>query len=136
MTFGKPRFNNNYEWELIRLCWKAGVRVIGGAPKLFKYFKDKYNPTSIISYCDISKFNGKVYKKLGFELDGITEPTYVWVDNYTGEVLSRYQTMKHKLVEQGLGTEVQTEDEIMENLGYLKIYDCGNARYIWSNISN
>lgn len=133
MTFGKPRFNPNYEWELIRLCWEQNVRVVGGASKLFKYFLNKYNPNNIISYCDISKFSGKVYEKLKFKLDGITEPGYVWVNKYTQDVLSRYQTMKHKLVEMGLGSEDQTEDEIMENLGYLKIYDCGNLRYIWSN---
>ena len=33
---------------------------------LFNYFKNKTNPKSIISYCDLSKFSGEVYEKLGF----------------------------------------------------------------------
>ena len=38
MTFGKPRYNKKYEWELLRLCTKFGYIVSGGANKLIKYF--------------------------------------------------------------------------------------------------
>ena len=65
MTFGKPRYNKNYEYELIRYC--SSKKVVGGAEKLFNYFIKTYNPKSIISYCDWSKFNGNVYSKLGFK---------------------------------------------------------------------
>mgnify|MGYP007037140579 CR=1 FL=1 len=64
MTFGKPRYNKNYEYELIRYC--SSKNIVGGAEKLFNYFIKTYNPKSIISYCDWSKFNGDVYLKLGF----------------------------------------------------------------------
>ncbi|MBR1453182.1 MAG: hypothetical protein IJ593_00835 [Lachnospiraceae bacterium] len=132
MTFGIPRFNTNYEYEIIRLCWKDHIVVNGGTQRMFKYFISKYNPNSVITYCNLSKFNGSVYKKIGFTLDKITKPNYVWVKPDSNKVLTRYKTMKHKLIEKGLGTEDQTEDEIMENLGYLKIYDCGNVVYIWN----
>ena len=36
MTFGKPRYNKNYEYELLRLC--SSHSVIGGSKKLFKHF--------------------------------------------------------------------------------------------------
>ena len=29
MTFGKPRYNKNYEWELLRLCTKPEYKVVG-----------------------------------------------------------------------------------------------------------
>lgn len=29
-TFGKPRYNSNYEYELLRLCTKPGFQVTGG----------------------------------------------------------------------------------------------------------
>ena len=64
MTFGKPRYNKNYEWELVRFC--SHFQVVGGAEKLFTYFRNRYKPKSIISYCDKSKFIGKVYTNLGF----------------------------------------------------------------------
>lgn len=136
MTFGKPRFNSKYQYELIRLCWKDDIKVVGGSEKLFSHFVKQYNPESIISYCDISKFTGQVYNKLGFKLDGLTEPNYKWVSSDSETVMSRYETVKHKLVSSGLGTEEQSETEIMTSLDFYKIYDCGNYRYIWTNTEN
>ena len=131
MTFGEPRFNPKYQYELIRLCWNPEVAVIGGSEKLFSYFVKNYTPKSIISYCDISKFDGHVYKRMEFKLDGITDPNYVWVSAGCNDIKTRYQTRKSILIEKGLGTEDQTENEIMGSLGYTKIYDCGNMRFIW-----
>ena len=131
MTFGKPRFNHSYNYEIIRFCNKDTISIIGGAEKLFKYFLDTYNPKSIITYCDISKFTGNVYTRLGFKAiqpNPITEPNYVWVDSHLTNVLTRYQTQKHKLVEQGFGTIEQTEDEIMTMQGYMKVYNSGNLK--------
>lgn len=135
MSFGRPRFNNQdkYEYELIRLAFKQGINIVGGAEKLFNAFIKEYNPSSIVSYCDISKFSGNVYTRLGFTttVDSFTSPNYVWVNKDASEVLPRYKTMKHKLIEQGLGTPSMTENEIMESIGYTKIFDCGNLRFIW-----
>lgn len=132
MTFGTPRFDNrNGIVELIRYCVRADTIIIGGAEKLFKYFLNNYNPSEIISYCDIAKFTGNVYNKLGFKLISISEPNYVWVKG--NKVLKRYQTQKHKLLGAGLGTDEQTENEIMEALGYYKVYDCGNYKFLFKN---
>lgn len=133
MTFGKPRFNRDFEYELIRYCCRSGVAILGGAEKLFKYFIKNYNPQSIVCYTDISKFTGNVYTRLGFKCtkDSLTEPNYVWTDIHFNNILRRYQTQKHKLLNLGLGSEEETEDEIMERLGYYKIYDSGNLRLTW-----
>lgn len=133
MTFGKPRFNSDYEYELIRLCWKSDVYITGGAQRLFRYFLGNFHPESIISYCDISKFSGKVYEQLGFVASGISKPNYRWLDLQTEDVLSRYKTQKGRLLEKGLGKLGDTEEEIMKKLGYVRIFDCGNARYIWNS---
>jgi hypothetical protein len=66
MTFSKPRFNRNYEYELVRFASKLGCQVIGGASKLLKYFERNYNPKSLISYADRRYSNGKLYYSLGF----------------------------------------------------------------------
>lgn len=136
ITFGKPRFDNEYEYELIRLVSNSDYKIVGGTEKMLKHFVEMYNPRNIISYCDASKFSGEVYSRLGFKLVGITQPNYKWVGYDTYKVLSRYQTQKHHLVELGLGTEDQTEAEIMHNLGYLRVYDCGNYKFIWEKNSN
>ena len=132
MTFAKPRFDNNIEYEIIRYCVKDNVSIVGGANKLFKYFTDTYKPASVITYSDISKFTGNIYLKLGFKVDKITSPNYVWVSEDLKAVLNRYQTQKHKLVEHSLGTENQTEEEIMYDLGFFKVYDSGNIKLIWN----
>ena len=134
MTFGIPRFNNNYEYELIRMCFKSGCRVVGGAERMFKFFITRYNPTSIVTYTDLAKFTGDIYTRLGFEsngLESITEPNYIWYDITSKLVLSRYKTQKHKLIAVGIGNESQTEDEIMKERDFLKIYDSGNLRLVW-----
>lgn len=134
MTFGTPRFNNGYDYEIHRLCWKSDYEVVGGTEKLFSYFCKRYRPNSILTYVDISKFTGNVYTRLGFKSiqpNPITEPNYVWVSQDLKTVLSRYETQKHKLLAKGLGNIEQTEDEIMYRLRFLKIYDCGNLRLEW-----
>lgn len=137
MTFGNPRFNNNYQYELIRLAWKSGITVIGGAEKLFKYFVFNYKPISIISYCDFSKFLGNIYSRLGFKISDkkFTPCNYVWIDR-NNQVIPRYKTMKSKLISQNLGTLDMTEVEIMESLGCYRVFDCGNLIFEWhSNIN-
>lgn len=133
MTFGIPRFTSEYEYELVRLCYKNNTCIIGGAEKMLKYFIDRHKPKSILSYCDISKFDGKVYTRLGFEKDKerfITEPNYIWVDPNHNTVLPRYKTQKQKLIDQGLGKEDQTEVEIMKCLNYNKVYNSGNFKFV------
>jgi hypothetical protein len=134
MTLGTPRFNYNYQYEIVRIAWKSGISVIGGLEKMFKYFIKRYNPQSIITYCDISKFTGNSYIRLGFkpiQPEPITKPNYVWWNAVENTILTRYQTQKHKLIEKGLGTENQTEEEIMHSLQYYRIYDSGNIRLEW-----
>ena len=128
MTFVKPRFNKKYQYELSRFCSKNNCNVIGGASKLFKYFIDNYNPQSIISYSNIAHTKGKLYETLGFNFDSITEPNYVWSNGH--KVLSRYQCQKHRLIQEGY--EGNTESEIMHNMGYSKLYDCGNKVWVWN----
>ena len=137
ITLGNPRFNDNYEYEIVRLCWNPNFIVIGGTEKLFTYFVRNYNPNSIITYVDISKFTGNVYTRLGFKVidkNYLTTPNYMWVNLSTHKALPRYKTMKHKLIKQGLGNKEQTENEIMSDLGYVKVYSSGNLKMHWEKI--
>lgn len=130
MTFSKPRFNNNYEYELIRYCSLTGINVVGGASKLLKYFIKTYNPKSIISYSDKRWSTGNLYKQLGFKYLQTSSPNYFY---YKGnEVITRYKAQKHrldKLVPDHYDKSL-TETEIMTNAGYLKVYDCGNDVWV------
>lgn len=84
MTFGKPRYNKNYDWELLRLCSKRGFSVVGGASKLFKHFTDLHKGQSVISYCDMGKFSGNVYLAIGFKLLKANRPSVHWYNPRLG----------------------------------------------------
>ena len=132
MTFGKPRYNKNYEYELLRLCTKSGISIIEGASTLLRYFEEQVQPKSIISYCDLSKFNGKVYKNLGFILKQQTSPTKHWYNpktkvHITDNLLrQRGFDQLHKTTF-GKGT---SNEELMREYGYVEIFDCGQLVFI------
>ncbi len=117
-TFGKSRFNKNYEYELIRNCTKENISVIGGLSKFIKHFKNITQDKPIICYSDASISYNK-----GGEL---SKPNYIWFSNK--KVLKRYNTMKHKLPDL-LGDAFDdslSESENMKKCGYHRVYDSGN----------
>jgi len=139
MTFGKPRYNRNFQWELLRYC--SIKSITGGAERIFRHFVQDFNPESVISYCDYSKFQGRVYKKLGFELkDEDVEPSRHW--HYVGSVKYdsglRLHITDNLLRQRGFDQLFHTSygkgtlnEELMIAEGYLPVYDCGQGVYIW-----
>lgn len=129
MTFGWRRTNGKREYELIRFCNKINYNIIGGASKLFKYFlKNKKEIQSVVSYADISIFNGNLYNKLGFIKKSLSKPNYFWVVD--GERKHRYNYSKRKLVQKGFDTN-KTEVEIMNDLGYWRVFSTGQEKWIY-----
>ena len=125
MSFGKPRFNRKYEFELLRLCTKKDYTVYGGASKLLNHFCKEYDNPSIISYCNRDKFNGGVYHKLGFKSVSLQKGYHYEKD---GISYSRQQFQRRKLasyfknVEYGDYTK-WTESSIMEKEGFTRVED-------------
>ena len=133
MTFGKPRFNKNYQWELLRFA--SSKQVVGGASKLLKYFEKEYKPNSLISYANYAWGNGNLYQQLGFSFTELSDPSYVWVktrDTYQ-YVYTRYQTQKYKLKDllgkDNFDPNKSETDNMLDN-GFLKLYDCGNLVFV------
>lgn len=116
MSFGVPRFTNEFEYEIIRECSKQGYIIFGGKEKLWSYFIKNYNPNSVISYCDFSKFTGNSYLKLGFKKERLNKPGFIWWDSKINQIFWR-NPYKHK---------------DMKEKGYLKIYDAGQLVFIWN----
>lgn len=138
MSFGKLRgqnklHNNKDHYELVRFVTKDNVRIIGGASKLFKKFISEYQPVYIICYSDNDFFTGETYHKLGFKLKSLGESIdYQWVKGT--KALSRYECMANKLLEKydkyrNINITGSIEDYVMYDLGYNKLYRCGNS--IW-----
>lgn len=132
MTFGKPRYNNNYEYELIRYC--SSYNVVGGPEKLFNYFIKTYNPKSIVSYCDKSKFDGTIYSKLGFVALATYGPSKHWWSIKLHKHISNNLLIKHgfdRLFKTNFGKGTSNE-ELMLQHGFLEVYDCGQQTYTWN----
>ena len=135
MSFGHPRYNNQYEWELLRLCYDSKYVVIGGSAKLWKAFLQSQHPQSVISYCDLAKFSGHVYTQLGMVLDHINTPNKVWSKGskcITNNLLLQrgYDQLFH--TNYGKGT---SNEQLMLNDGWLPVYDCGQAVYVYNTDS-
>ena len=134
MTFGKPRYNKNYEYELLRLCTHKDYRVTGGTQRLFKYFVDNFKPESIISYCDISKFSGEVYDKLGFTLKSTSKPARHWYNIKTEQHITD-NLLRQRGFDQLFGTNYgkgTSNDLLMLEHNFVEVYDCGQSAYTWS----
>lgn len=124
MTFGTPRFNKEYQYELIRYCSEGTV--VGAAGKLIKHFEKHYTPESLLTYADMNWSTGDLYRTLGFDYLYDTKPGYSFYDRRTETFLSRYQCQKGRLAKKhGFSTDM-TGPEMIAQLGYFKIWDCGN----------
>lgn len=133
MTFGKPRYNRKYEYELIRLCTHNSYKIIGGSNKLFNYFLKKYNPKNIISYCDNSKFSGKVYSKLGFKEKDYGRPSKHWYNMKTKQHITD-NLLRQRGFDQLFNTNYGKgtfNEELMIKNGFVEIYDCGQSIYFY-----
>lgn len=81
-------------------------------------------------------FTGDIYSKLGFKLKSLGENSidYMWVNN--SNYRTRHQTMPYKLLKQypeynNIEINGSKENYIMEDLGYCKVYRCGNSIWEW-----
>ena len=132
MSFSKPRFAN-YEWELIRFATKKGITIVGGASKLFSMFVNTYHPTSVISYGDFRYGSGNVYKQIGFSFQRHSFPNYFYYKMNDLKLLSRNKFQKHKLLKLLEHFDIsKTEVENMYAHGFDRIFDAGNAVYVWT----
>jgi len=107
------------EWEIKREICKEGYSVVGGKSKVFKYFVEKYNPKSVVSYVDRSKFTGKSYQIMGFKLDHINPARYDWV-------------YKENLIFKKRQPKIYKKMRQLYNQGEVyRIYDSGRYCYVW-----
>lgn len=136
MTFGNLRKNLGTDskfgdYELLRFCNKTNTSIVGAASKLFKHFISTINPNKIISFCDIRYGTGNVYKLLGFNFLYSTNPNYYYIKN--GKRYNRFSFRKDILISKGYDAN-KSEKDIMKDLGYYRIYDCGSMKFEWNAV--
>lgn len=132
MTFGKTRMcigsKKDTGYELIRFA--SSTRVVGGASKLLKAFIERVKPDKITSYSSNEYSFGNLYKQLGFTLESEVPESYWYiVPGKRDQLLHRSNFTKFKLVNAGYDKTL-TEREITENLGFLRVWDCGKRKWV------
>lgn len=135
MTFNKPRYNKKYEYELIRYCAKC--KIIGGAEKLLKHFILDYKPKNIISYCDLSKFSGATYIKLGFSQLKKPSPSKHYYncktkEHFTDSLVRKQgfsRLVHHCDAKDDANVITQDNKTLFIEAGFVEVYDCGQAAY-------
>lgn len=134
MLFKKTNKNSD-NYDLTRYATNYNYIYQGVASKMLKYFERNYNPESIISFADrrwtLDKDNN-LYTKLGFELDNITSPN-CWYYNEKVDKHKRFHNsgFKRQTLHKKYGLPLtMTKTEMVKELGYDRIWDCGLFKYV------
>ena len=123
-------------WNLNRFATEIMHNCIGAGGKLFKYFIRNYKFKEIKSFADrrwTINYDNNLYTKLGFENVGFTPANYTYY-NPKVEKFKRFhkfgfrkQTLHKKY---GLPLSM-SETEMIKELGYDRIWDCGLIKYVY-----
>jgi hypothetical protein len=127
MSIGKSRFGAKANYELYRLCFKTGVKVIGGSIRLWANLLKLFpKNTKFISYCDRRLFSGQIYTTLGFKKIGVSAPDYFYSRSGSRKE-SRQKFQKHKLSRLlDVFDSTLSEYENMSNNGWVQTWGTGN----------
>lgn len=130
ITFKKSRFNQNYQWELVRFCSLHNTNVVGGFSKLLKHFIKTYNPESIITYADRSYSLGNLYAKNGFDLLKKNNPSFCYLDKKNGVLINRMNATK-RILSKKAENHTMSESELAVSLGLVRVWNCGTLTFVW-----
>jgi G:T-mismatch repair DNA endonuclease (very short patch repair protein) len=131
-TFSKTRYNKNVQYECARMTSHSEYTIVGGASRLFKYFFRNYDVESCITYADLRFGEGSVYEHCGFIRHSDSQPNYFYFKSNELLLQSRVKYQKHKLEKllNSYDPSLSEYDNMVAN-GYHRIWDCGNAVYIY-----
>ena len=132
---GATRSVDNSTWELTRFCNILNTNVVGGASRLLKAFIRQYNPDTIRSFSDKAHTRGNLYEQLDFKRVREVHPSYVWVSVKDDSAIHRSSAAKSNLPKLLRDPNIDlsnTEKQIMEEHGYVQVYDSGLVLWEWN----
>lgn len=130
MSFSKPSVAKGQKnipghWELLRFCSVLNTTVVGGAGRLLSHFIKIHSPEQILSFADSRWSVGTLYQTLGFRECAHTALNYWYIKG--DRRYHRYALRKNASDNQEL-----TEYQNRINQGYLRIWDCGSSKWVWT----
>ena len=135
MTF-KQEFKNSLKWELTRFASDYHYVCQGVGGKMFKWFVKNYNPLEVKSFADrrwtLDK-ESNLYVKLGFELIEELKPEYRYYNPKVSKVKRFHKFgFRKQILNRKYGFPLSmTETEMVQALGYDRIWDCGLFKFVW-----
>ena len=139
MSFGQPRFNKNFKWELIRLCFKENMSIPGGVSKMWQYFKKINNPTNCICYLNLNLGGDQIHLS-DFKFIKYNKPGGYWIHTKTAQIVTN-NSLRMRGASRFIGDDNLTKypkgmdnREIMRLEGFVEMYDNGNAVYHYNDI--
>jgi len=133
MTFKK---DGEDKWELTRFASKNNVVCQGIGGKIFKFFTKEYAPSEVKSFADrrwTINESDNLYTKIGFKFCGYTPAEYRYYSPYDGAKRQHKFGFRKQTLHKKYGLPLtMTETEMTNSLGYVKIYDCGLIKYVWT----
>tara|TARA_R110000868_G_scaffold22642_3_gene92761 strand:- start:4456 stop:5103 length:648 start_codon:yes stop_codon:yes gene_type:complete len=114
--------------ELIRLSSSNPVHGLLG--KMTHHASRELGERKIVSYVDLRYGNGKSYIAAGYQHIKTTSPGYWYVDANL-QCWHRSTFMKKNLKKYSNYQPDKTEFEIMDELQYNRIWDCGHKLFQW-----
>jgi hypothetical protein len=127
ITFKKGKTDDVIEMNR----FASSMNVVGGFTKLLNHYVKEHNPSTIVTFADMRwtpNLENSVYKKMGFTHVETQPPVYHYVKD--GQRFNRQQFMKHKILERHPELDGNlTEHQLTTQLGYKRVYDCGNFKF-------
>jgi len=133
---------NKMIYEIKRFASDINYNIVGIFSKFISFIKKNYELHELFTFLDLrwnSDEKENVYAKNGFKLSKIIKPDYM----YYNSKVSRYKrfhkfgfsknSLKNRFKE--IYSDEKTEWEIMQELGYDRIWDCGKYKFYIDNIN-
>lgn len=128
----------NGKWNLNRFASDINSVCQGIGGKLFKHFTRQYSPKEVKSFADrrwTLSADNNLYTNLGFRLSEVLPPDYRYYNNKVNK-LERFHkfNFRKKALHKKYGLPYNmTETEMVKQIGYDRIWDCGLFKYVWEN---
>lgn len=128
----------NGHWSLTRFATDYHYICQGVGGKVFSYFKRNFRYREIKSFADrrwTLDYEKNLYTALGFKVDAILPPDYTYYNKRVDKHKRFHKFLfRKKILERKYGfPDSMTESQMVDKLGYERIWNCGLIRYVYRN---
>ena len=131
LSISPPRFSQKSDFEVIRYACKLNTQAVGAFMKCLKFFT-KDHTGIIATYSDARIFSSDTYRHNFVEVSDDSTLDYGYYYSNGRERFNRFKFQKFKLVKAYPEFEKITEHDIALVLGYYRIFDAGQRKFIYS----